>query len=116
MGNSKSIEIKNTLIDTQHMNLEDAFQRINNEANRLIMLILERKYTDRDAICSKLGYQKINDLSNSFQVETLEGVRYRLGVISDDNSNLEENKNKICLDIVNFYLKKINLITNIQKE
>jgi hypothetical protein len=113
MGNITSFE---NSVDTQHMNLDEAYQRINNEANRLINLILERKYTDRDTVCSKLGYQKIDELSNSFEYRTLEGVRHRLGIQSEYNSNLEGHKNQVCLDIVNFYLKKINLITNIQKE
>lgn len=114
MGNSINTNISK--LNTQNMNLDEAFQRINAEANRLISLILERKYTDRDTVCSKLGYQKVDDLSTSYQVQTLEGIRHRLGISSEYNPTLEANKNQICLDIVNFYLKKINLITNIQRE
>jgi Variant SH3 domain len=114
MGNSFTSNISK--IKTQHVSLDEAFQRIETEANRLTSLILERKYTDRDTVCSKLGYQKVDELSSSYQVQTLEGVSHRLGIRSEHDPNLEANKNKICLDVVNFYLKKINLITNIQKE
>ena len=90
---------------------EDAFTRINNEANRMIQIILDRGYTDRDQVCKEIGYEKVNELSRSFSIATLSGVRYQFGFV-DTNTD----RQKICLDIVNFYVKKVNLITNIQKK
>lgn len=124
MGNSGSFEEnlkKKTLsINEQHVQVDDAISRINLEANRIISLILDRNYTDREAICKKIGYQKVDELSKFFPIETLEGVRYQMGIIPDSNdpnmAALQSNKQSVCLSIVNFYLKKINLITNIQNE
>lgn len=90
---------------------EDAFTRINNEANRMIQIILDRGYTDRDQVCKEIGYEKVNELSRSFSIATLSGIRYQFGFM--DTST---DRQKICLDIVNFYVKKVNLITNIQKK
>jgi hypothetical protein len=120
MGNTKSFEEnlneKKGELNSQHSDLDLMISRINAEADRLIALILERKYNDRDEICKKLGYQKVDELSKFFEIQTLEGVRYRLGIVPPNTPQLEENKQKVCLDIVNFYLKKLNLIGNIQKE
>jgi hypothetical protein len=120
MGNAKSFEEnlveKTANLNTQHSDLDLMIKRIDSEADRLIALILERKYNDREEICKKLGYQKVDELSQFFEIQTLEGVRYRLGIVPPNNPQLEESKQKVCLDIVNFYLKKINLINNIQKE
>jgi hypothetical protein len=131
MGNVSSYD-KN--IQGMHNDVDSLFNRINEEANRIINLILENKYNDRDTVCSKLGYQKVDELSNSFNVTTLEGISHRLGTISStddygkqkkhpsiENSNLkhsslETHKKQVCLDIVNFYINKINLITSIQRE
>ena len=90
---------------------EDAFTRINNEANRMIQIILDRGYTDRDQVCKEIGYEKVNELSRSFSIATLSGVRYQFGFV-----DTSMDRQQICLDIVNFYVKKVNLITNIQKK
>jgi len=120
MGNSGSFESnlqsKTSNINTQHSDIDQTILRINAEANRLIELILQRKYNDREGICKRIGYQKVDELSGLFKIQTLNGIRYRLGIIPENTPELEANKQKVCLDIVNFYVKKINLITNIQKE
>ena len=121
MGNSntsfeENLQSKSSNIQTQHSDIDLVITRINTEADRLIALILERGYNDRDQICKKIGYQKIDELSGLFNTQTLNGVRYKLGIIPENTPDLEANKTKVCLDIVNFYVKKINLITNIQKE
>ena len=121
MGNSntsfeENLQSKSSNIQTQHSDIDLVITRINTEADRLIALILERGYNDRDQICKKIGYQKIDELSGLFHTQTLNGVRYKLGIIPENTPDLEANKTKVCLDIVNFYVKKINLITNIQKE
>ena len=121
MGNSntsfeENLQNKSSNIQTQHSDIDLVITRINTEADRLIALILERGYNDRDQICKKIGYQKIDELSGLFHTQTLNGVRYKLGIIPENTPDLEANKTKVCLDIVNFYVKKINLITNIQKE
>ena len=121
MGNSntsfeENLQNKSSTIQSQHLNLDQEILRINAEADRIIALILERGYNDRDKICQKIGYQKIDELSGLFQIQTLNDIRYKLGIIPENTPELETNKTKVCLDIVNFYVKKINLITNIQKE
>lgn len=122
MGNSltfeENVRQKASNIDELHTDIDLLMKRINDEANRIIKLIETRDYTDRDELCKQIGYQKVDELANFFPVVTLNNVRYRLGVVpsnAESNEFLQNNKRKICLDIVNFYLKKVNLITNIQR-
>ena len=120
MGASQSfdenIRDKTNTLNIQHADLDVTIRRVEEEATRIIDLILARHYNDRTAVCEKIGWQKVEELSSFFPIETLEGVRYRLGVIPAANEVLEQKRQRVCTDIVNFYLKKINLITNIQKE
>ena len=121
MGNSNSFEqnVSNysANLSNQHTDLDLSMKRIEAEADRIIGIILMRKYNDRDALCKQIAYHKVDELQQFFKTETLDGVRYRLGVTSvPQNATLERNRQNACRDIVNFYLKKINLITNIQKE
>lgn len=116
MGNISSYQND---IYNSHNNLNDLFNNIQAESNRIINLILGRNYTDRDFICSKIGFEKVNELGNTYEVYHLNNIREKLGLITLDDTdikNMEHHKKQICLDIVNFYVKKINLISNIQKE
>jgi len=85
MGASQSfdenIRDKTNTLNVQHADLDVTIRRIEEEATRIIDLILARHYNDRTAVCEKIGWQKVEELSSFFPVETLEGVRYRLGVI-----------------------------------
>ena len=120
MGNSLTFEQNlqkvSSNINSQHSELDSQITRMNEEADRLIALIMSRDYNDKDAICKKIAYQKADELANFFPMQTLNGIRYRLGVVADPIPEMEQNKQKVCIDIVNFYLKKINLISNIRKE
>jgi hypothetical protein len=121
MGNSASYESEvnkyTTNLNTQQTDLDLSMKRIEAEADRIIGIILMRHYNDREALCKQIGYHKVDELSNFFHNETLNGVRYKLGVNANvTNATMERNRQNVCRDIVNFYLKKINLITNIQKE
>lgn len=111
----ENVRQKASNIDELHVDIDLLMKRINDEANRIIKLIEKRDYTDRDALCQQIGYQKVDELASFFPVVTLNNVRYKLGMVPESNEFLETNKKKVCLDIVNFYLKKVNLITNIQK-
>ena len=72
MGNSASFETnlqtKSSNINTQHSDIDTTILRINAEADRLIALIIQRKYNDREGICKKIGYQKVDELSGLFQI------------------------------------------------
>ncbi len=120
MGNAKSFEEnlkeKNNNINAMHADLDLTMKRIEKEAERIIEIIRMRHYNDRDAICKQIGVQKVDELSQFFPIQTLEGVRYRLGLTPQMTAPLESLKNKTCVDIVNFYVKKINLITSVEKE
>lgn len=121
MGNSASYETQvnqyNNNLNTQHTDLDLSMKRIEAEADRIIGIIMMRKYNDREALCKQIAYHKVDELSNFFPTETLNGVRYKLGITEvPQNAAMERNRQNACRDIVNFYLKKINLITNIQKE
>ena len=121
MGNSNSFEqnVSNytASLSNQHSDLDLSMKRIEAEADRVIGIILMRKYNDREALCKQIAYHKVDELAQFFPTETIEGVRYKLGVTTvPQNATLERNRQNACRDIVNFYLKKINLITNIQKE
>ena len=120
MGNTGSFEEnlqrRSANINELHTDIDLLMSRVNNEANRIIDLINQRGYTDRNEICRRIGYQKIDELSDMFPIQTLNGIRYRLGIIPEPTAALESNKQRVCLDIVNFYLKKVNLINNIQNE
>ena len=120
MGNSGSFEeqLKNktSSINNLHGDVDAVMTRIENEANRLIGLIQERNYTDKVKLCQQLGWQKVDELSSLLSVQSIEGIRYRLGMIPINTEELQANKRQACTDIVNFYLKKINLISNIQRE
>ena len=120
MGNTSSFETQladvNRTINIEHYDIDQLMEKINNEANRLIALIMERNYTDRQKVCEQLGWQKVDELSSFFEVQTLNGIRYRLGIVPQDSPQLESSKRRVCVEIVNFYLKKINLITSIQRE
>ena len=112
----ENLQEKTSNINATKNQIDRAFNQINQEANRIISMIVTKGFNDREKVCSQLGYQKVDELSSFFSLSTLEGVRYRLGIIPQDNLELEKKKQKVCLDIVNFYLKKINLIENIKRE
>jgi len=120
MGQGVSFEEKlkeNTAnIAKKHGDIDALVDEINEEGNRLIALINQRKYTDREGICNHLAYQYVDTLSDFFPVQTLSDVRYRLGIVPENTPELETSKKQVCVDIVNFYVRKINLITSIQAE
>ena len=121
MGNSESsfedqLRKRTSTINSLHNDIDASMTRIENEANRLIGLITQRNYTDRVQLCQQLGWQKVDELSGLLPIETLQGIRYRLGIIPENTEQLNQTKQSICKDIVNFYLKKVNLISNIQAE
>jgi hypothetical protein len=121
MGNSASYEQQvNSYtgnLNTQHTDLDLSMKRIEAEADRVIGIILMRHYNDREALCKQIAYHKVDELSQFFPTEVINNVRYKLGVNANvTNATMERNRQNVCRDIVNFYLKKINLITNIQKE
>ena len=120
MGNTASYESQVTSytanLNTQHTDLDLSMKRIEAEADRIIGIILMRKYNDREALCKQIAYHKVDELQQFFNTEVINGVRYKLGVTNvPQNATLERNRQNACRDIVNFYLKKINLITDIQK-
>lgn len=113
MGNISSYESN---LDQEHIDIDKLYETINEEGNKYVSLILDNEYTDKEKVCKQIGYQKIDELSNTFQIYSLKGVRHRLGIISlPEEGDIEMAKRQICLDIVNFYVKKVNLISNIQK-
>ena len=120
MGNSLSfsenLKEKNKVIDGYHTDIDFIMQNLNSEAERIIKLISDRKYTDRGKLCTKLAHIKVDELSDFFPIQTLSDVRYKLGIVAENTPELESNKKRVCTDIVNFYLRKIYLITTIQKE
>ena len=121
MGNSNSFEQNvqqySQNLSNQHSDLDLSMKRIEAEADRIIGIILMRKYNDREALCKQIAYHKVDELAQFFPNEVINGVRYKLGVNANVTTPaMERNKQNACRDIVNFYLKKINLITNIQKE
>jgi len=121
MGNSESsfedqLRKRTSTINSLHNDIDASMTRIENEANRLIGLITQRNYTDRVQLCQQLGWQKVDELSGLLPIETLQGIRYRLGIIPENTEQLNQTKQSICKDIINFYLKKVNLISNIQAE
>ena len=112
MGSSLSFEqnvdSRTANINSLHTDIDSMMQRINNEANRLIDLIIKSGKNNQQEVCKTLAYHKVDELSSFFPIQTLNGIRYRLGVVPNEPI-LENDKDRICLDIVNFYLKKIKL-------
>lgn len=121
MGNSSSsfeTQLRNQSlnINNLHNDIDATMTRIENEANRITDIIQQRNYTDQSGLCQQLGWQKVDELSSLLPIQTVQGIRYRLGVVAPYSEELNLTKREMCRDIVNFYLKKINLISNIQRE
>ena len=83
---------------------DTAFLVINNEANRILKMILCQDCNSRQAVSQQIGCQKIEELCNSFNSCTLEAVSNKLGICG-----IQSNKKQTCVNIVNFYLNKLNV-------
>lgn len=121
MGNSNSsfedeLRKKSTKINEYHNDIDKIMVELENESNRLLSLISQRGYDDQVNICQQLGWQKADQLANLLPIQTINGIRYRLGIVPENTEELNKTKRDLCADIVNFYLKKMNLISNIQNE
>jgi hypothetical protein len=86
-----------------YINNEQALVMIDNEATQIMNLILCKNCNERQDFAMNIGYEKINELNNLFNVCALQFVTTQLGIRS-----CLDNKKRMAVDIVNFYLDKVN--------
>lgn len=105
---SSSIEILNNT----RSNVNYVFNQINDEADKLMRMIDQENYTNKAEVCRKIGYLKVDELKR-YNIVTLNNIRSKLGI---DISDARQTKEQICIDIVNFYMKKVILTHKIQTQ
>lgn len=114
MGTTSSFEenlqTKTSRLTSTKNQIDLTFEKINEEANRIIDFVKEMEYDDKEKVCNKLAPLKLHELMN-VKTSVLEGIYYHMGI----NEEVHD-KEDLCIQIANFYMKKINLISTIQKE
>ena len=86
-----------------YMDNEMAFSIINNEATKIMNQIICQDCNQRENFSMQIGCQKINELHDLFNECQLIYIANKLGI-----STCSDNKKRIAVDIVNFYLDTVS--------
>lgn len=114
--NDQNINKEIQSISKYHSDISLVYNNIMDDGNKIITDIQNNGYLDNNNFCNKIGYLKAKELSDSFPIQTLQGVQYKIGIIPESTPLLNQNKLQICQNIINFFQSKVNAINKIKSE
>lgn len=123
MGGTQSVEQRTQKATEEIEGLHDQIVELQNqilrEGDELIQDITKVEYTDADSLCNIIDYHYVDRLVSHFPIKAIEGVsdRLQLGVVpKPETQAMIDYKKEVCMNIAQFYKKKILLINQIKQE
>lgn len=103
-------------INEKRENIDVVHNEIIREGDEIITDLERKGYLNNREFCDRIGYIKANELRDFFPITVLQNVRYRMGIVPEQNNILENNKLSVCNDIIAFHQRKIKLIQEIKEQ